>query len=140
MWPEGRCGGTSTPMKNAGMHSGKRHRLALSAMLLAALCLGLGAGGSQAASPESKQDGQEPLKVLLNQTDPVRLGRNMTYYGYLTRARSERLISIGERFEHLNVLTEGINVAAEKLKTLEADSARELELLAAARAERARRL
>jgi septal ring factor EnvC (AmiA/AmiB activator) len=83
---------------------------------------------------------QEPLKVLLNQTDPARLGRNLTYYGYLTRARSERLMATGERFEHLNLLTEGINLAAEKLQTLEAASEQELRRLAAARAERARTL
>jgi septal ring factor EnvC (AmiA/AmiB activator) len=83
---------------------------------------------------------QEPLKVLLNQTDPARLGRNLTYYGYLTRARADRLLSIGERFEHLNLLTERINLAAEKLKTLEESSAQEVSQLAAARAERARTL
>jgi len=83
---------------------------------------------------------QEPLKVLLNQTDPARLGRNLTYYGYLTRARAERLITVGERFEHLNLLTEQIDLAAQKLKTLEAASAQELSRLAAARAQRARTL
>jgi murein hydrolase activator len=83
---------------------------------------------------------QEPLKVLLNQADPARLGRNLTYYGYLTRARAERLITVGERLEHLNLLTEQIDLAAQKLKSLEAASAQELSRLAAARAERARTL
>lgn len=83
---------------------------------------------------------QEPLKVLLNQADPARLGRTLTYYGYLTRARSERLTDIGERLEHLTLLTERIDQEARQLKTLELDSAREVQRLAAARTQRAQAL
>ncbi len=83
---------------------------------------------------------QEPLKVLLNQADPARLGRTLTYYGYLTRARSERLTDIGERLEHLTLLTERIDQEAQNLKTLELDTAREVQRLAAARTQRAQAL
>jgi septal ring factor EnvC (AmiA/AmiB activator) len=83
---------------------------------------------------------QEPLKVLLNQADPARLGRNLTYYGYLTRARAERLTTISERLGHLEVLSEQIDLASEKLKALEAASAGEVNRLGAAREQRARTL
>jgi septal ring factor EnvC (AmiA/AmiB activator) len=83
---------------------------------------------------------QEPLKLLLNQTDPTRLGRNLTYYGYLTRARAERLTAITGRLEQLNRFTEQIKLAAQQLKSLELANERELSRLAAARAQRARTL
>lgn len=37
---------------------------------------------------------QEYLKILLNQEDPATLGRALTYYDYLNRARSERITSL----------------------------------------------
>ena len=83
---------------------------------------------------------QEPLKVLLNQSDPAQLGRTLTYYGYLTRARAERLTDIGERLEHLNLLTERIDLEAQKLKDLEMAAARDVQRLAAARTQRAQTL
>lgn len=83
---------------------------------------------------------EEPLKVLLNQSDPVRLGRTLTYYGYLTRARAERVTDMTERVEHLSLLAERIDGEAQKLKALEQASAREVGRLAAARAQRAQRL
>jgi len=37
---------------------------------------------------------QEYLKILLNQEDPATLGRALTYYDYLNRARSERITDL----------------------------------------------
>src|SRR5690606_15248705 len=50
---------------------------------------------------------QEQLKLLLNQQDPARLGRMLSYYGYFSRARAERITSISEHLAHLEVVTEG---------------------------------
>jgi len=79
---------------------------------------------------------EEQLKLLLNQENPARLGRMMTYYAYLARARAERITSIGEHLAHLELLTENIAVETQKLRALEADNARDLKLLAGARERR----
>jgi murein hydrolase activator len=80
---------------------------------------------------------QERLKLILNQQDPVQLGRVMAYYGYFGRARAERITSIGEHLAHLELLEENIGAETDKLRVLEADSAREVRALASARERRA---
>ena len=55
---------------------------------------------------------QERTKLLLNQEDPVAVGRVLTYYDYVARARSERI--------------KGFIALIERLKTLEADLAEKL--------------
>jgi septal ring factor EnvC (AmiA/AmiB activator) len=79
---------------------------------------------------------QEQLKLLLNQGDPARLGRMMTYYAYFARARAARIASIGDHLAHLDLITENIAAETQKLRTLEADSARDVKLLASARERR----
>jgi len=44
---------------------------------------------------------QEYLKILLNQEDPATLGRALTYYDYLNRARSERISALQETVQQL---------------------------------------
>ncbi|GAB4298618.1 MAG: peptidoglycan DD-metalloendopeptidase family protein [Thiohalomonadaceae bacterium] len=44
---------------------------------------------------------QEYLKILLNQEDPATLGRALTYYDYLNRARSERIAALLETVRQL---------------------------------------
>jgi septal ring factor EnvC (AmiA/AmiB activator) len=38
---------------------------------------------------------REPLRLLLNQQDPARVGRNLAYYGYFGRARASQADDIG---------------------------------------------
>jgi len=83
---------------------------------------------------------QEQLKLLLNQQDPAQLGRTMTYYGYFARARADRIERIGDHLEHLALLGETISAEAARLKTLEAESERNVQLLADARRRRAQTL
>lgn len=83
---------------------------------------------------------QEQLKLLLNQQDPARLGRMLSYYGYFSRARAERITSISEHLAHLEVVTEGIAAETAKLQVLEKDQERDVQALASAREQRAQTL
>lgn len=83
---------------------------------------------------------EEQLKFLFNQGDPAKLGRMMSYYGYFGRARAELIGQINEHLAHLELLTENITAEAEKLKAIEADSAREVSNLDNARDRRAQTL
>lgn len=44
---------------------------------------------------------EEYLKLLLNQEDPVLLGRMLTYYDYFNRARSDRIAKVNAELEKL---------------------------------------
>ena len=79
---------------------------------------------------------QEMLQLLLNQEDPAQLGRMMVYYGYLNRARSERVQAVGAQMASLAELARESERAVEALAALEAAQAGELERLGRARDER----
>lgn len=83
---------------------------------------------------------QEPLKMLLNQTDPSRMGRMLTFYGYFGRARAAQIDAIRERQQRLQTLGEQIDEQSAKLKALQSDDERALADLSRARAERAQAL
>jgi murein hydrolase activator len=83
---------------------------------------------------------QEQLKLLLNQQDPARLGRMMAYYGYLSRARAERISRITEQLEHLTLLNERIGAETARLVELEKQNERNVQVLSGARKQRAQTL
>src|SRR5690606_39187569 len=83
---------------------------------------------------------EERLKLLLNQGDPARLGRMMAYYGYLGRARADRIQVINDRLAHLELLTESIAAETNRLRALEDERSEEVNRLADARQARARTL
>jgi murein hydrolase activator len=83
---------------------------------------------------------EEQLKLLLNQRDPAQAARTMANYGYLSRARSERINAINEHIAHLELLSEKIGSEAARLKAIETDNAREVRALAGARDKRAQTL
>jgi septal ring factor EnvC (AmiA/AmiB activator) len=76
---------------------------------------------------------QEQIKLLLNQGTPGQLGRVMAYYGYFGQARAERITAIGEHLAHLDLLAESIAAEAERLQTIEASNADQVQSLATAR-------
>ena len=47
---------------------------------------------------------QQQAKLLLNQEDPGRLGRVLTYYDYLNRARVRQIETIRAQFERLQAV------------------------------------
>jgi septal ring factor EnvC (AmiA/AmiB activator) len=64
----------------------------------------------------------------------------MAYYGYFGRARADRITTITEHLEHLNLLTEKITAETQQLKALEDENAREVKALADVRNRRAQTL
>jgi septal ring factor EnvC (AmiA/AmiB activator) len=62
---------------------------------------------------------EEQLKLLLNQQDPASFGRMLAYYGYFGRARAERIGSIRDKLEHLQLLREKIAAEGQRLRELE---------------------
>jgi septal ring factor EnvC (AmiA/AmiB activator) len=80
---------------------------------------------------------EEELKLLLNQQDPAQLGRMIGYYGYLGRARADRIGEINDHLAHLNLLDEQIAAQTAELKQLEYQRQKEVEALNGARRQRA---
>jgi murein hydrolase activator len=80
---------------------------------------------------------QEQLKLLLNQESPARLGRTLTYYGYLAEERSHRIGTIQGQVLRLQQLVLEIDQQSAQLKTLENDTNREMTAVEHARADRA---
>jgi septal ring factor EnvC (AmiA/AmiB activator) len=98
-------------------------------------------GSLQAELASAYMNGrQEQLKLLLNQQDPARLGRMMAYYGYLGRARADRIERITEQLEHLTLLNEHIEIEATRLRDLEKQNERNVQALSGARKQRAQTL
>jgi murein hydrolase activator len=82
----------------------------------------------------------ENLKLVLNQEDPVELGRMLTYYGYFGRARAEHIAVIRDRLAHLALLVEKITAESERRKQIEASVAQSVDALADARQQRRKEL
>ncbi|MGO9512201.1 MAG: murein hydrolase activator EnvC family protein [Steroidobacteraceae bacterium] len=80
---------------------------------------------------------QEQIRLLLNQADPVEVGRMLTFYGYFARARGAKIDEIGSHVARLKELVGDIEQTAANLKSLEDDASREVAGLQRARAERA---
>ena len=58
---------------------------------------------------------QEYLKLLLNQQDPIVMGRTLVLYDYLNRARTDRIGEIASKVAELKVVEEKINSQTAKL-------------------------
>ena len=80
---------------------------------------------------------QEQLKLLLNQSSPARLGRTLTYYGYLAEERSHMIGTIQSQVLRLQQLVLEIDQQSAQLKTLENDTNQEVAAVEHARADRA---
>jgi septal ring factor EnvC (AmiA/AmiB activator) len=80
------------------------------------------------------------LKVLLNSTDPARLGRMLAYYGYFGRARAARIDAIRRRAAELETIGEALATETARLAALAQARAHETAQQDAARAEQKRAL
>lgn len=58
---------------------------------------------------------QDYMKMLLNQEQPARVGRVLTYYSYLDRARSEQIETITQQMSRLSTVEDAIKVENENL-------------------------
>lgn len=79
---------------------------------------------------------QEQVKLLLNQEDPARLGRALTYYRYLNQARLTRIEKVEGMLAKLDALQREIGVQREELAQSESRQAAELAELAEERLRR----
>ena len=79
---------------------------------------------------------QDYMKMLLNQEQPARVGRVLTYYSYLDRARSEQIETITQQMSRLSTVEDAINVENENLAAANARLASEKTSLLAFKSDR----
>lgn len=79
----------------------------------------------------------ERLRLLLNEQDPAKIGRQMVYYDYLNRARNARIRSVMAHLAEIVRLDEELSGIAARLAQLEKTAAVELAARERAREERA---
>lgn len=81
---------------------------------------------------------QEYMKILLNQENPATVGRVITYYDYLNKARAERIETLGNTLLELEQVRSEMEVETQRLRALRERQAQEKLELETSRAERAR--
>ncbi|HEY0719995.1 MAG TPA: peptidoglycan DD-metalloendopeptidase family protein [Gammaproteobacteria bacterium] len=79
---------------------------------------------------------QEYVKILLNQEDPAAVGRVVTYYDYLHRARFERISAINASLDELTTVKAEMAAETEQLQQLRDKSAAQQWELEASRGKR----
>jgi septal ring factor EnvC (AmiA/AmiB activator) len=79
---------------------------------------------------------EEPLKLLLNQQDPLHSGRLFAYYGYFGRARAEQIAQIHTQLQRLDDLDQQLQQQQSELASLKAAQQQQLQQLERARNER----
>ncbi len=79
---------------------------------------------------------EEPLRLLLNQKDPARIGRMLAYYGYFGRARAGEIARIAANVKQIETLDAQLAEEERRLETLEAERLGELRRLEQARTKR----
>jgi septal ring factor EnvC (AmiA/AmiB activator) len=76
------------------------------------------------------------IKMLLNQEDPTRLGRAITYYRYFARARARQIEQINQTLATLQDLKQRLDAENRELQELEKSQVHNREALQARRGER----
>lgn len=79
---------------------------------------------------------EEPLKLLLNQRNPLQSGRLYTYYSYFGRARAEQIGEIQQHVSHLDELDAALSQQQTDLSNLKSAQQTQLQQLERARNER----
>lgn len=79
---------------------------------------------------------QEYFKILLNQEDPATVGRMITYYDYLNRARTEQIAKINAALQELESVRASMVEESERLNQLRARQAEEMQQLQASSEDR----
>ncbi|QXH47059.1 murein hydrolase activator EnvC [Pseudomonas xanthosomatis] len=75
----------------------------------------------QARSAYQNNGREEYLKLLLNQQNPEKFARTLTYYDYLSKARTEQLRAFNETLRQLANVEQDIGRQQEQLLTQQAD-------------------
>jgi septal ring factor EnvC (AmiA/AmiB activator) len=79
---------------------------------------------------------QEYFKILLNQQDPSAVGRTLTYYDYLNKARSERIASLNGTILELEQVRHELQSETEQLLALRQQREQERREMEGSRQER----
>lgn len=79
---------------------------------------------------------QEPLKLVLNQDDPARVSRMLTYFRYLADARATRMTGVEQALARLDSVEAELRARQQTLLHLREDQHAEQQTLESARAER----
>jgi murein hydrolase activator len=79
---------------------------------------------------------EEPLKLLLNQQDPLHSGRLFAYYGYFGRARADQIAQIQAHVQRLDELDVELTRQQSELANLKAAQQQQLQQLEHARNDR----
>jgi septal ring factor EnvC (AmiA/AmiB activator) len=79
---------------------------------------------------------QEYFKILLNQEDPSAVGRTLTYYDYLNKARSERITNLNSTITELEQVQRELTLEGERLRELRRQREQERGEMEASRQER----
>ncbi len=79
---------------------------------------------------------QEYLKILLNQESPATVGRVVTYYDYLNKARSERINRLSETINRLEKVRLEVAAEAKRMRALRDKQKEEKRSLENSRGER----
>ena len=78
------------------------------------------------------------LKILLNQDDPARVGRVLTDYAYLSRARSRRIAKLHDTLKTLDAVRDQVLAEQQRLQGLYQQQTQQKEKLEQGRRERRR--
>lgn len=79
---------------------------------------------------------QEYLKILLNQESPATVGRVVTYYDYLNKARSERINRLSETINRLEKVRLEVEAEAKRMRALRDKQKQEKQALEKSRSQR----
>jgi septal ring factor EnvC (AmiA/AmiB activator) len=79
---------------------------------------------------------EEPLKLLLNQQDPLRGGRMFAYYAYFSRARAGQIAQIQTQVKHIDALDQELSQQQTELGNLKLSQQQQLQQLERARNDR----
>ncbi len=79
---------------------------------------------------------QETVKILLNQEDPSAVGRTLTYYDYLNKARSQRIENLNTTINELEQVRHELNSESERLRDLRKQRELEKQKMESSRQER----
>jgi septal ring factor EnvC (AmiA/AmiB activator) len=79
---------------------------------------------------------QEYFKILLNQEDPSAVGRTLTYYDYLNKARTQRIENLNHTIEELEQVRQKLDRENRRLRSLREKREQERREMTASRKER----
>lgn len=79
---------------------------------------------------------EEPLKLLLNQRDPLHSGRVYVYYSYFGRARADQIAQIQRHVQHLDEIDGELEQQQSELANLKSAQQQQLQQLERARNDR----